>query len=109
MNLLVGTGVVSLLKGLLVIPLARTLARQRQGQAICACPTEAANYEAAGTPIDVPTGLYVLADMLVLGCAGFIAGLLGYWWIGIAWKAREWPGVIACSVASFVGMSLRAM
>src|SRR5579859_5550532 len=43
---------------------------------------------------------YILADILVLSAAGAIAGLLGYWFIGVTLKARAWPGMLAFIVSS---------
>lgn len=39
--------------------------------------------------------------MIVLGLAGLIAGLIGYWFVGIALDLKGWPGMIA-----FIGLSL---
>lgn len=54
------------------------------------------------------TQCYILADVTVLSIAGFIGGLLGYWFIGIAFDAKNWPGVLAFIVSSFLGLSIRS-
>lgn len=45
---------------------------------------------------------FIQADVLVMGIAGFIAGLAGYPLIGFAWKANAWPGLLALIGASFL-------
>lgn len=45
---------------------------------------------------------FMQADVMVMGIAGFIAGLAGFPLIGFAWKARAWPGLIAMIGASFL-------
>ena len=55
----------------------------------------------------IPTGYYILADVIVLGIAGVIIGLVtGSYFIGISWRAKDWPGMIAFIVASFIGSAL---
>jgi len=43
---------------------------------------------------------------LVLGTVGLIGGLLGYWFLGLSFEAKGWPGMIAFIGASFLGVSL---
>ena len=51
----------------------------------------------------MPTGAFVLVHVLVLGLAGFLMGALaGVYFIGFAWKAKLWPGMIALMIASIV-------
>ena len=45
---------------------------------------------------------FIQADVLVMGIAGFIAGLAGFPLIGFAWKASAWPGLLAMIGASFL-------
>jgi zinc transporter ZupT len=54
----------------------------------------------------VATGYYILWDVLVLGVAGFVGGLLGFWFLGISLEAKGWPGMLAFVGASFLGLSL---
>jgi len=55
----------------------------------------------------IPTGPYILADVIVLGVAGFLLGLLtGSYFIGFSWKARDWPGMIVFILTSFVGSAI---
>jgi hypothetical protein len=51
---------------------------------------------------------YILVDVAVLGLAGLIGGMVGYWFIGISTKVRGWPGVLAFALASFLGLSVRS-
>lgn len=45
---------------------------------------------------------FIQADVLVMGIAGFIAGLTGIPLIGFAWKAKAWPGFLALMGTSFL-------
>jgi len=57
----------------------------------------------------IPATAYILADVAVLTLAGFFMGAVsGYYFIGISWKARDWPGMIAFIVSSLVGSALSA-
>ncbi|MCX5812430.1 MAG: hypothetical protein NT178_07780 [Proteobacteria bacterium] len=49
---------------------------------------------------------FIQADVIVMGIAGFVAGLAGFPLIGFAWKAKAWPGLIALIAASFIGCRL---
>jgi len=101
------------LKSLGTVPLARFLSRS--GEAGYTPPTESEmpqSEEATGADKKkeaeaIPTGYYILADVLVLGVAGFLLGLItGYFFIGISWRAKDWPGMIAFVVASLIGLLL---
>lgn len=48
----------------------------------------------------------ILWDILVLGIAGFIGGLFGYYFIGISFQVRGWPGMIAFIGASVLGVAI---
>ncbi len=50
--------------------------------------------------------IYIKADVLVMGVAGFIAGLAGFPLIGFACKANAWPGMIAMIGLSFLSFHL---
>jgi hypothetical protein len=39
----------------------------------------------------VDNGSYVLASVLVLGTAGLLLGLAGYWFVGFSMKAKPGP------------------
>lgn len=49
---------------------------------------------------------FIQADVLVMGIAGFIAGLAGFPLIGFAWKANAWPGLLAMIGASFLSYAM---
>ncbi|MFH1445895.1 MAG: hypothetical protein ABIG43_00590 [Chloroflexota bacterium] len=56
---------------------------------------------------DIPTGYYILADVIVLGVAGLLIGLVtGSYFIGISWKAKDWPGMIVFIIASLIGSAI---
>lgn len=56
---------------------------------------------------DIPTGYYILADVIVLGVAGLLIGLVtGSYFIGFSWKAKDWPGMIVFIIASLIGSAV---
>jgi hypothetical protein len=112
---IIGTIILWVLKSLGTVPLARTLSRSREAGYIP--PTESEmpqSEEVAGADAQkeveaIPTGYYILADALVLGIAGFLLGsITGYYFIGISWRAQDWPGMISFIVASLIGSLLGA-
>jgi hypothetical protein len=114
---IIGTVILWLLKVLGTIPLTRLLSRLRAP--VYTSPAESETLqtdEVAGEgdrrqgKVEItPAGYYILADVLVSGVAGFLLGLIsGYYFIGISWRARDWPGMIAFIVASVIGSVLRA-
>jgi hypothetical protein len=89
---LIGTGIIWGLSALLVTPIARALTGPG----------------GAATDDRIDTGYFILVDVLILGITGFIMGTLwGWYFIGIAWRARFWPGVIAFIVSSIIGCVMR--
>ena len=55
----------------------------------------------------IPTGFYILADVIIMGVAGGLLGLIsGYYFVGFSWKARDWPGMIVFIVASLIGSAI---
>ena len=108
MNILIGTAIVWILSAVFVTPLAKALATHRLATADLAYAGE------PGTPnntqarhASIATQSYILADVLVMGIAGLIAGLSGYWFIGISTKAAGWPGILTFAAASFIGLGVR--
>lgn len=76
-------------------------------------PTEITSQQVAGRERpekkekaeEIPNKYYIIADVLVLGVAGFILGFIsGYYFIGISLKARDWPGMIVFIIASLFGV-----
>ena len=116
MGWIIGTLILWGLK-LIVTPFAKLLAGDKVKAVAPAAPTpsgEAALPAEPGTsPIPapqvepqviIPTGYYILADVLVLGFAGLLLGLFtGSYFIGFSWRAKDWPGMIAFILASLIG------
>ncbi|MDZ7411900.1 MAG: hypothetical protein QXP01_00230 [Candidatus Hadarchaeum sp.] len=93
MGWIVGTLILWGLKAISV-PFARTLAGRNAS-------------DSEGGVDEIPVRHYVLADVTVLGIAGFLLGLLaGCFFIGVSFRARDWPGMIAFIAASLVGALL---
>ena len=108
MNILIGTAIVWILSAIFVAPLTAWLTRRRLAAPEFALVREVELAPDAQARCDrVAKECYILADVAVLGVAGLIGGLMGYWFIGISTKAIGWPGVLTFMVASFVGLGLR--
>lgn len=105
-NILIGTAILWGLSALLVIPLANFLFERKRGELACAAGAEARGSEAEDLA-GLATQCFILADVLVLGTAGLVAGLLGYWFFGVSFNARGWPGIVAFAAASLLGVHLR--
>ena len=103
-SFIVGTAILWLLTGVVVIPLAKLLTKNRANKSV-------QSYEGGQEAIaqteaepEISTGYYILVHVLVLGIAGLIIGLVsGWFFIGITWQAKSWPGMIALIVASIAG------
>jgi hypothetical protein len=81
---------------LISLPLARVMAGSRIEKKVVGEGEKKQEVEI------IPLGPYILADVLVLGILGFLLGLLvGWFFIGISWRARDWPGMIV-----FIGLSV---
>jgi len=111
-NILIATGIVWLLSVLFVRPLTLHLLERKLSEPNYAHlrvndPEELSDDQKKELA-SLATKCYILADVLVLGIAGFIAGLLGYWFIGISLEAKGWPGVLAFIFASFTGVAIRS-
>lgn len=94
-NIFVATAGLWILELLFVTPLAAFLSRRSTARPAVA----GTGSVVAPAPID--TASYVLASVLVLGSAGLLLGLAGYWFVGFSMKAKGWPGILA-----FIGLSL---
>lgn len=109
-NVAVATVSMAVLRAVVVLPLASYLTSLRAVSAYAPAGALARGAEAAPgevpAPPEVPTGFYVLADVLVLGCAGLIAGLLGHWFVGVASRAKDWPGLIALMAAGLIAAAV---
>ena len=107
MNFIIGTAILWALTGLVVRPLANHWLSQKLAQpAYADISAESPGEEDEAVLRGLAVKYYILASMLVLGVAGLIGGLLGYWFVGISFEARSWPGVIMFIVASLIGVAI---
>ena len=103
-NLIIGTGILWLLTGLIVIPLARLLTNSRAKESVQSQVSGQGAIAQTQARPEIATGYYILVDVLVLAIAGLIMGrVLGWFFIGITWQAKNWPGMIAFIAASIIG------
>lgn len=106
MNFLIPTLMLWVTNALLVVPLAQKLtlkaANIPQGTDIKSV-SEETQKEIARAFVKK----YIILDIAILGIVGFIGGLLGYFFIGVSFEAKGWPGMIAFILASFVGFSTK--
>jgi len=109
MNILVGTLILWGITVLVVQPLANHLVQRRLQEPAYAhekSPNEQ-DERAREELASLATHYFVISDVLILGIAGFVLGLvLGSPFIGVAWDRKFWPGMIALMAASFVGAFL---
>jgi len=126
-NWIVGTAILWVLK-LITIPFAKLLAgdRVKKITSVAPAPSNEAVIppNSTGEPIPtpaptpapaptsapaqveevIPTGYYILADVIVLGVAGVLMGLIsGYYFIGFSFKPKDWPGMIVFIISSLIG------
>ncbi len=95
-NVLFATAALWILDLLFVNPLAAFFSR-RKAPRLAGIDGVAIPEAGAGTD----AGNYILASVLVLGSAGLLLGLAGYWFVGFSMRAKAWPGMLA-----FIGLSL---
>jgi len=120
MSWIIGTAVLWVLK-LITIPFAKLLAGDRVKQVVPASPpplVEADNTQDAPSqptpqaPVPavqevIPTGYYILADVIIMGVAGGLLGLIfGVYFIGFSFKPKDWPGMIVFILGSLAGSLL---
>ena len=108
-GILIGTGILWAMNAILVVPVTNYLVKQRLGAPDYAHVS--GNMEVAAEHPDfngLVSRCYILVDTLALGTAGFLMGaILGWFFVGISFEARGWPGMIAFIVMSFVGASMK--
>jgi hypothetical protein len=109
-NILICTLIMWGLTAIAVVPLAKRMS----AKAIASNPelslvanSESLSEEMKAKIQSLYNTMFIKADMLVMGIAGFIAGLAGFPLIGFAWKANAWPGLLALMGASFLSYQLR--
>lgn len=117
MGWVIGTLILWGLK-LVVVPLARAFAGGKANVPVTPAPTgeaaiplepgmEAPAASPVATADEIPTGAYILADVIVLGIAGMLLGIFtGSYFIGFSWKGRDWPGMIVFILASLMGSAI---
>ncbi len=108
-GVLIGTAVLFVLNLVLVMPLTNvSVAHRLATDGIAAEQFDALPEEAKKRYQGIAVGYYILWDVIVLGAAGLIGGLLGYYFIGLSFEAKGWPGMIAFIAASLAGVALVA-
>jgi len=109
-SFIVGTAILWLLTGLVVMPLAKLLTKSRAKKSIQSYVSGQGALAQTKAQPEITTGYYILVHVLVLGIAGLIMGLvLGWFFIGITWQAKSWPGMIALIVASIAGAMMHGL
>jgi hypothetical protein len=104
-NILFATAALWLLEALCVAPLAVYLSRRSRVRATVAAGQGVAALD-AGAPATIDTGSYITASVLVLGTAGLLLGLAGFWFVGFSTRAKSWPGILAFIALSLLGCGL---
>lgn len=98
LGIIIGTAVLWLLGLLVVNPITKYFVSRKLAQAY------AGGYQAQimTDAQNIYNRIYILTDVIILGIAGLLMGLFaGWFFIGISWRARDWPGLIA-----FIGLSV---
>jgi len=55
----------------------------------------------------IATQRYILWDVVIMGLAGLLGGLAGYYLFGISLRVKGWPGMVTFIGASLLGVSLK--
>jgi hypothetical protein len=102
LGILIGTGVIFGLNFLVIGPIIKYLTK-RKITLVPVVDAEIAGQVEPKVETDPFSSKYFIpTSVAVMGIAGFLMGfLIGWYFIGIAWKKNHWPGMIA-----FIGMSL---
>lgn len=108
-GILIGTGILWGLNAILVTPLTNLLIQKKlrtPAYAHLNGDTKTVAEEPEFKNLVIRS--YLLIDTIVLGLAGFLFGVLfGWFFIGISFNAKGWPGLIAFILMSVLGSSLR--
>jgi hypothetical protein len=106
LGILIGTGIVWGLTALLVVPLAKALTLHKHHWTHPPVGV-GENGRTVTAEEEIDTGYFILADVIVLSVAGLVIGwAVGWFFIGITWHAKNWPGLIAFIIASLIGSAL---
>ncbi len=107
LGILIGTGILWSLGLLIVNPLASLLTKRKFALQYVDGYLPQDDHELSEKVNSIYNRTYILVDLIVLSTAGFLMGLLvGWYFIGISWRARDWPGLIAFIGFSFLGSFL---
>jgi hypothetical protein len=106
MDIIIPTLIIWLISGLLVNPLAQKLTA-RQLNLTPGLDLKALPEEERKKVEKVFVQRYILTGIVILGIAGIVGGLLGYFFVGISWEKKSWPGMIAFILGSFLGFTAR--
>jgi hypothetical protein len=56
---------------------------------------------------EIVTRYYIATDVIILGLAGLLAGLLfGIYFIGVSFEKKGWPGMAAFIILSLIGSGM---
>ncbi len=112
MNWIIGTIILWVLK-FVSVKFSQVLAGDKVKQVAPVSPVPTSETDVDGQPVPapapapaqvIPTGYYILADVIVMGVAGGLLGVItGYYFIGISIKPKDWPGMIVFILSSLVG------
>jgi len=107
-GILIGTGILWGLTVLVVLPVARLIQRHWLVPALSSTSQDQSNKEGK-VPFggSISPSAFMIADVLVLGVAGFLLGVTtGWWFVGLAFQRYHWPGLLAFVGASWLGAHL---
>jgi hypothetical protein len=108
-SILIGTAILWVLSAALVGPISNLWARRAlMSPAHAYLRGDVLDDAAKAELAKLNTKCYIITDVIVLGVAGLMGGLLGYWFIGISFKAKGWPGIIAFVGLSLLGVAVRS-
>lgn len=108
-GILIGTAILWGLTAIFVVPLTEWLvARRLREPGYAHLDAENLDERSLKELQSLVNRYFILADVLVLGIAGLLAGLLGFWFIGISFEARGWPGMITFILTSIIVSSMIA-
>ena len=109
-GILIGTGILWALTFLVVRPITNFLVSKKlTTPEYSYLLSEELSEENQKKIKELVTHCFILTDIIVLGIAGLIGGLLGYWFIGIAFGGKHWPGMLTFIVMSFLGLGIRTL
>lgn len=95
---IIGTALLWIVTYICVNPVARHIATHRLRK------RRVSSHESKIDPQSIPDRYFMFSGALIFTILGFLVGLLfGTYFIGLSWKKRHLPGVVALILASFAG------